>query len=262
MNDFFSESEHPDLFVTPLKGKFLAEVSVSLREKRDAFIKEFDWMAKQGMVQLGGIYAVYSELADYLDTPKAKEFGFTLSEIEILLKQHLISPSDNFEDTIEQLRLAEGQPELEKRDMLTDALENHVALDLRSIFSACLAVQEGREADFQEVLDGYYADEQQRIEVEMLPELKEAQPVEKYQTLGEWYLSFAALSDQASGQKARGSLIAPLKLYEVKRARELYENLVADTLEIDTDSAAGRELLSKALQQIQNLVSSSQQSVA
>jgi len=254
MSDFFSESDHPDLVDIPLKGKYLAEAVVLLREKRDSFIKEFDWMAKRGLVQLGGIYAIYSNLADYFDTPQAREFGFTLSEVEILLKQFIANPSADFEETMDHLKLAEDKSELEKRDQLTDALESNVAVDFRSTFSTCLAVQEGREADYQKVLDDYYADEQNRIESDMIPKLIEnASRTEKLTTLAEWYLSFEALSDLTATQQARGSLVTPLKRYEVGVAQKLYENLVAAAFEIDTDTAAGKEDLRKTLGEIHNV---------
>jgi len=248
---FFDKDHSPDLLDVALKGKYLAEVSILLREQRDILIKALAQLPKQEVVQPGGMIVILSTLADYFDNPKAQQFGISLSETEAVLDKLMANPSASMEEMREQLRSASNNDSPQEIKMqLNDSIEGGTALALRNIFSACIAIQEQREADYKKLMDGHYADAEKHLGT-FLPQLQNLPEQNRLMNAVGMCITMNYLYDIAKSQKARRSPVADLTRYQTEKAEEVYKNFVANLFNIDTDTQAGKSQLQEKLQLVE-----------
>lgn len=247
MQIYFDENNSPDLLDIPLKGEYLKEVGTLLLEQCDIMRNMFASLPPTEFSTGGGVLVLMRELANYFHNPKAQQHGITLLEVDALLKKHMADPSASVEETLTQLRSVSASDSVEEAKIsLNDALENSVALAIKSVFSACLAAQENKKADYNALIDKYFNSVQIQIGPEII-ELKEGADLQKNGMV----VSLCGLTDfmetTLRTQQARRSLLTDLTKYQVEASKRFQNNVIAMVFDLDPDTHAGQEAIRQKL---------------
>ena len=251
MNYFFNLTNYPDFLDIPLKDTYLSELSILLREQRDLMIEQEGKEEDKEILRLGSLFTLYSDLAHYFenafDDAQGKQPAVTLAGIDAVLGHFIASASASIEETSQHIRSAGASGD---QTAINDVIKDGIAMNLRHDFSACLAAQEDRVADYQQLMDRFFAGMKQQIDMAM-PKLKLLPEEEKLETAAMMSGSFSFGLALAKRQQDRRSPIAPLTQYRVKKAQETYEGAVANMFDIDTGTRAGKIQLEEKLHAVE-----------
>jgi hypothetical protein len=173
MNLCFDHDDCPDLLETPLKGKYLKELVAMLVEEA----KAYDFCLKANSILLdsrgesykiellektqrsldSGVKRMYQQLVARLSDDKVAQFGITLEDLPAIFRDVILTPQvDTIDEAARSIEAAAEEPTEYRVAAFSDAAESQIMLRLKQHFSKCLAVQEGRENDYINMLDKQY----------------------------------------------------------------------------------------------------------